>query len=144
MAVQQAKFWKDVKRERASIVASLVKGDAAENQPRWSEDNITEADSGARIDNNVVFITSLLHNDRGTRAGFISEATVELAGQKLVEQTHRLSTEQEIDQFVSLNNQRAGEIQRAEIKKKMQFVQTVGDAAREASKLAQSTGLLSD
>lgn len=48
-----------------------------------------------------VFLTSVLHHDSGMVAGSVSQSTVELAARRVgVEQTHRVSTESEIKNYL--------------------------------------------
>lgn len=101
MAVSQQAFWAQVKHERNKLATALQRG--LPGQPSYDESRVlTDFDRpNFRSDSNVVYLTSLDHNDRGTRAGFVIEATVEVAGQKIVEQTHRVSTEADIAKHLS-------------------------------------------
>jgi ribosomal protein L15E len=102
MAVSQQVFWSQVKHERLKLATALEMGKYP-GQPKYNEDLVlTDPERpNFRSDDNVMFITSLSHNDRGTRAGFTVEATVQMAGQKIVEQTHAVSTQAEIEKYKS-------------------------------------------
>lgn len=111
------------------MVVTLTRGEIG-GQPPYRDDFVHEDAiiPDKMHDLNVVYITSLRHNDRGTFAGFVVKSTVELAAQRLAEQTHRLSTEDEISQYTTALLAEADDIRRTSL-------------AANAAKLAQNVQL---
>ena len=96
----QGQFWRQVREQRAKLAAALEKGELP-GQPTYVESNRLQDEFNPSIvtNNNAIYITSLRHNDRGTRPGFTVMTTVHLAGQRLTEQTHAVATEEEIRRY---------------------------------------------
>lgn len=126
----QEEFWGAVRDDRDKLSAALqkdeltgqVKHDTAKyrRHPRKP---------GVMVDMNTVFMTSVKNRDRGTNAGFVCMMTVEVAGQKLTEQTHRVSTPEEIKAYRLEHAQRRATIRQSEVNRKMTHMQIVKDTA---------------
>lgn len=103
-------FWAEVRQRRDEIKTTIAK---QKNQP----------------DDGTVYITSLRNRDRGTQAGDITLASIKLAGQRIAEGTHVISTDEEIEKHLERHAKRAEEINRMEIKRKQTyFVTGVGES----------------
>lgn len=116
---EQEEFWTEVKEERLKLGVSLQK-EELEGQPEYSDARVFQR--GNRLtDNNLVFITSVRNRAAGTLPGSVVLTTVQLAGQKIVEQTHVPSTADEISQLRGEQEDRREAIQREIIEKKTQY-----------------------
>ncbi len=95
-------FWYKVKLAQTRLAVSLQKREL-EGQPVYSQENILQNEENPEkiIDNNVLYIVSKRHNDRGTRAGFVVLTTVHLAGQRIQEDTHEIASAEQIELYQS-------------------------------------------
>lgn len=100
-------FWQEVKGFRDEIKASI-------------------AGSKAQPKDGTCFIMSIKNRDRGTQANSMVQATIQLAGQRLCESTHRLATDAEIADYHKEHKQRAEDIHDAEVRKKLNYVTQIG------------------
>ncbi len=78
---QIEEYWKDCKEKEKEIALAISK---SKSQPR----------------DGAVYIISRRNRAHGTHPGFIVLATIKLAGQKLVDETHELCTDAQIDQYL--------------------------------------------
>lgn len=76
-------FWSQVKEERAAINAAFEKSKFQKNAGRGN-----------------CFITSVKNRQRGMEEGNVVMCTIQLAGQRIAEQSHRISTDDEIQFFM--------------------------------------------
>ncbi len=125
----QEEFWSEVQVEREKLGAGLLKKEFP-GQPAYMERKKVNLGRGRTNDNNVVWLTSILNRVRGTYPGHVVEMTVQLAGQRIVEQTHVVSTKDDIKGALDEREATRKDIEQAEIKKKMQFVSNVGEVSR--------------
>lgn len=98
MAQNAQEFWSEVKGVRLQVTAEIH---ASPHQPQ----------------DGTCWITSLRNRTANTTAGDTVQATIALAGQRIVEGTHRLSTAEEVDDLIARHEKRAEDIADAEIKK---------------------------
>lgn len=112
-------FWAEVKEERAKI--EKVCSEKKSKQPKDRKGN----------SDGTCYIISVRHRDRGVNSGNIVNASIRMAGQRITETTHRLCTDDEIEQYLAEQREVANEIRRVEIAKKMSFVQNVGAVAQD-------------
>lgn len=106
MAQSPQEFWTDVKEQRSIIRAAVEKSSL---QPR----------------DGTCYISSVFNRDRGTSKGDVCLASINLAGQRVVEGTHQLATEDEIQKLLDNHKDRAREIAHLEIKRRQSFVVNV-------------------
>lgn len=124
----QEEFWAEVKDKRTELTVSL-KNKLLKGQPPHNAKLVTR--SGRKeFDNNALYLISKRNRDRGTFPGHIVLVPVELAGQRLIEETHEIATEEQINEFLQNQQEEANRIHLADISKKMQYHQAVPDGAR--------------
>ena len=124
----QQQFWTLVKKERASIAAKLQRAEI-KGQPKYEDRLAIVLDSGKLQDDNPVYITSVLNYSAGTSEGSTVLTTVQSAGQRIIEQTHRLATTDEIEVLLEGQADVKKEIQDAEIRRKTQYQFTMAPVA---------------
>lgn len=83
MAQRIEEYWERVNREAASLNAKIPEGKPQE-----------------------VFIYSLQNYDKGTSEGHITVCETKLAARRIVESTHRLATEDEVEAYLNERNAR--------------------------------------
>ena len=108
MMTDLGKYWKFVRREEQQLPAGLF-----------------------------VFIISVENEEHGPNAcaGRIVEVTREAAAERMVAKTHRLATDEEIEQFRDCQRAEADRIARAEFDKRQPLAITVhGDGTARVSK----------
>ena len=112
MDVQQ--YFQEVRDERDTIFAAIQ---AQKEQPR-----------GARLDTQMCrnknlptgfytgscYIISIKNRAAQIVEGNVCEATINLAGQRIAEQTHRLATDEEIRAYKAAGKQRGEDLKRSE------------------------------
>ena len=130
--MSQEEFWGAVIDEREKIAVALQKGvtdkgvPVGKKQHKYNENLKLKFRGGKFVDNNPVYCTSLQNRDRGTTEGSVVLMTIQMAGQRFVEQTHRLSTDEEIQTYLENGAKERQEIIRADRKRRMSYVQEVG------------------
>lgn len=112
MSQSVSEFWAGVRDERDQIFASLQE---SEQQPKDAILDKAECRAKACVSGFYLgwcYIISIKNRDRGTLAGDMCEATINLAGQRIAEGTHRLATDEEIVDYKEQHKKRGVDLQR--------------------------------
>jgi hypothetical protein len=92
-----------------------------------------EADLKDKFKDRVVYVTSLFHRERNSTAGAVLSATPHNAARVITDGTHRLSTKEEIEDFLQHQQEELERSTISEQAKKKQYIvvvdQKVGSAA---------------
>ncbi len=87
-------FYDEIRRTKAHLSKELLAGKhAAQPEPELVTDQFGESEKQATC----VYVTSVRNRERGTGAGHVSLATIDLAAARIVEGTHRVATAEEIE-----------------------------------------------
>ncbi len=123
MSQSVSEFWFDVKEARRQI-AKEVEG--SKEQPH----DIT-FDRNGLVTGGTCWIVSQRNRDRNTVKGDVVLCGVMLAGQRLVESTHELATDEQIVALRNSHEKRAREIRELEEKKNTSIVKHINQDGSE-------------
>jgi len=103
MNVQQ--YWKDAQSNTLDLFDQQKQHRAKYQQTRDPDDLLPFSDTW-----DCVFITSLTNEDRMVTGGAVCEASLKLAGLRITDRTHRVSTLSEVKAFQKLQDENAARI----------------------------------
>ena len=97
-------YYDEIRRTKAHLSKELLAGKhAAQPEPELVTDQFGESEKQATC----VYVTSVRNRERGTQAGHVSLATIDLAAARIVEGTHRVATAEEIEACLSGSRSRS-------------------------------------
>lgn len=105
-------------------------------QEYWKEVRKTEADLATKFGGEV-HVTSVFNRDKGTNAGSTCSASPYLAAMGIVNQTHRISTSEEVEGFKELQRDNLRRSTADEQRRKQQFIVVVDPNQSQGSTLQQ-------
>lgn len=125
----QQEFWFEVREERDRLSVALEK-EELDGQPYKFDAKKRRKDArGVITDTNPVYLTSLRHREKGTAAGVVTLMPIFLAGQRITEQTHRVSTPAEIEELLEYQEAERRRIHQVEVRKNLTHTQVVRETA---------------
>lgn len=104
-------YWNQVKSEKESLIKSL--GNGIEGQPSAEDGFVYIVSTGTRRNN--------------TKSGVVCVAAVDLAAQRLVDETHALASVDEINTYLENQKKEASDIRASAFARKAQVVMHVNE-----------------
>ena len=126
-------YFESVREERDIIFTALQQ--QSKEQPRGATLDKTECRKKGFTSgyyDGWCYITSVKNRQAQTIEGSICEATINLAGQRIAEGTHRLATDEEIRAYKKASQERAADLKRSEAALQAQLRKQVFIAPAEA------------